>query len=99
MAPKKLPFFAIFQVRPTHQLIFQGTDNMENGLAPWIGYQDEESMKAKILALSQDKRNFVRAPPAGVSFEFDYGSVSATAMALLQEDPQLDAMRYFLTSF
>ena len=62
---------------------------MENGLPPWIGYQDEEAMKAKILALSQDKRNFVRAPPAGVTFEFDYASVSATALALIQEDPQL----------
>ena len=70
--------------------------DMENGLPPWIGYQDEEAMKAKILALSQDKRNFVRAPPAGVTFEFDYASVSATALALIQEDPQLDAMRYEL---
>ena len=30
---------------------------------------------------------------SGVSFEFDYASVSTTAMALLQEDPQLDKMR------
>ncbi len=52
-------------------------------------------MKAKILALSDDKRNFVRAPPGGVAFEFDYASVSAVAMALLQEDPKLNKMRYF----
>ena len=30
---------------------------------------------------------------SGVSFEFDYASVSTTAMALLQEDPQLEKMR------
>jgi len=72
------------------------SDNENNGLPPWIGYQDEEAMKGKILSLSNDTRNFVRAPPSGVSFEFDYSSVSATAMALLHEDPQLEAMRYEL---
>jgi hypothetical protein len=66
---------------------------LESGLPPWVGYQEEEAMKAKILSLSKDKRNFVRAPPAGVSFEFDYASVSSVAMALLQDDPQLDKMR------
>lgn len=68
----------------------------ENGLPPWVGYQDEEAMKAKILSLSKDKRNFVRAPPSGVTFEFDYSLVSSVAMALLQEDPQLENMRYEL---
>jgi len=72
------------------------SDNENNGLPPWIGYQDEEAMKGKILSLSNDTRNFVRAPPSGVSFEFDYSSVSATAMALLHEDPQLEKMRYEL---
>ena len=51
-------------------------------------------MKTKILSLSKDKRNFVRAPPSGVTFEFDYASVSAVALAILQEDPQLEKMRY-----
>ena len=53
-------------------------------------------MKAKILSLSNDNRNFLRAPPPGVTFEFDYNSVSATALALLAEDPQLEKMRYEL---
>lgn len=69
---------------------------LENGLPPWVGYQDENAMKAKILSLSKDKRNFVRAPPSGVTFEFDYASVSAVALAILQEDPQLEKMRYEL---
>jgi len=72
------------------------SDNENNGLPPWVGYQDEAAMKEKILSLSNDTRNFVRAPPSGVSFEFDYASVSTTAMALLQEDPQLENMRYEL---
>jgi len=69
---------------------------LESGLAPWVGSCDEEAMKAKILSLSNDNRNFLRAPPPGVTFEFDYNSVSATALALLAEDPQLEKMRYEL---
>ena len=65
-------------------------------MAPWVGSCDEEAMKAKILSLSSDNRNFLRAPPSGVTFEFDYNSVSATALALLAEDPQLEKMRYEL---
>merc|ERR1711997_332165 len=72
------------------------SDNENNGLPPWVGYQDEAAMKEKILSLSNDTRNFVRAPPSGVSFEFDYASMGATAMALLLEDPQLEKMRYEL---
>jgi len=66
----------------------------QEGLAPWIGYQEEDAMKAKILSLSCDRRTFVRAPPSGVTFDFDYASVSSTALALLKEDPKLSEMRY-----
>ena len=31
--------------------------------APWSGYQGEEELREKIIALSEDKRNFLRAPP------------------------------------
>merc|ERR1712223_197786 len=68
----------------------------QEGLAPWIGYQEEDAMKAKILSLSCDRRTFVRAPPSGVTFDFDYASVSSTALALLKEDPKLSEMRYEL---
>jgi len=74
-------------------------DELTGGVAPWIGYADEdivEAMKAKILSLSVDKRTFVRAPPSGVTFDFDYSTVSAVAMALLKEDQQLQKMRYEL---
>ena len=36
---------------------------------PWKGYKDEEQLKEQILTLSKDKRNFLRAPPAGAQFE------------------------------
>lgn len=42
-----------------------GHDGDNAGLPPWVGYQDEAAMKEKILSLSDDKRTFVRAPPAG----------------------------------
>lgn len=64
--------------------------------APWIGYQNEEELKQKILALSEDKRNFVRAPPTGVNFDFEYASFAASAVTLLEEDPSLQKMRYEL---
>ena len=65
----------------------------DSGVAPWVGYQNEEELKSKILSLSEDRRNFVRAPPPGVTFEFEYSSVSPVACALLQDDPRLQKMR------
>jgi len=64
--------------------------------APWIGYQNEDELKEKILALSEDKRNFVRAPPTGVNFDFEYASFAASAVTLLEEDSRLQKMRYEL---
>ncbi|XP_030850439.1 synapse-associated protein 1 [Strongylocentrotus purpuratus] len=63
---------------------------------PWVGYNEEEQMKEQILALSQDKRNFMRNPPAGVQFHFDYNTIHPIAMATLQEDPNLQKMRFAL---
>nr|XP_027195640.1 synapse-associated protein 1-like isoform X2 [Dermatophagoides pteronyssinus] len=61
---------------------------------PWIGCDDEEKVKVEILSLSQDKRNFVRSPPAGVEFPFDMNDSYPIALALLREDPELAKMRY-----
>ncbi|XP_013414769.1 synapse-associated protein 1 isoform X2 [Lingula anatina] len=63
---------------------------------PWVGYNEEEAMKTQILALSTDKRNFLRNPPTGVQFNFDYDMVFPVAMATLQEDPNLQKMRFDL---
>ena len=65
-------------------------------LAPWEGYQDEEQLKEQILALSKDKRNFLRAPPAGAQFEFDYTKSQPLAMAVLEHDENLIEMRFQL---
>lgn len=44
----------------------------------------------------QDRRNFVRAPPTGVDFEFNYDLSYPTAVAIMAEDPALEKMRFDL---
>ncbi|KAG0222648.1 hypothetical protein B0O80DRAFT_30298 [Mortierella sp. GBAus27b] len=70
----------------------QGTES----LPPWTGMPDEEKIKARILSLSRDKRNFVLPPPPGTDFVFDMNAYSSTAMATLKHDPNLDRMRFYL---
>ncbi|KAL1378366.1 hypothetical protein pipiens_000552 [Culex pipiens pipiens] len=48
------------------------------------------------MSLSADRRNFVRAPPAGVEFEFDYDASYPTALAIMNEDKELEKMRFEL---
>ncbi|XP_069695992.1 synapse-associated protein of 47 kDa isoform X5 [Periplaneta americana] len=63
---------------------------------PWVGCPNEESLKEEFLTLSTDRRNFVRSPPAGVDFQFDYEVSYPVAMATLAEDPNLEKMRFEL---
>nr|XP_045596719.1 synapse-associated protein of 47 kDa-like isoform X9 [Procambarus clarkii] len=65
-------------------------------LPPWVGYPDEDSLKEEILALSTDRRNFVRSPPTGVSFEFELEAFLPVAQATLAADPNLEKMRFEL---
>eukprot|EP00092_Neocalanus_flemingeri_P075263 GFUD01093220.1.p1 GENE.GFUD01093220.1~~GFUD01093220.1.p1 ORF type:complete len:457 (-),score=135.10 GFUD01093220.1:337-1707(-) len=64
--------------------------------APWTGFHNEEVLKDKILALSGDKRNFLRAQPTGVNFDFEYSAIASHAEVLLDADPRLQKMRYEL---
>lgn len=68
----------------------------EAAVPPWVGYNEEEIMKTQILALSKEKRNFLRNPPAGVQFHFEYECVAPIAQVMLEEDPNLKAMRFEL---
>ncbi|XP_071135742.1 synapse-associated protein 1-like isoform X3 [Mytilus edulis] len=68
----------------------------EAAVPPWVGYNEEETMKSQIMALSTDKRNFVRNPPAGVQFQFEFEASYPVAMATLQEDSNLQKMRFDL---
>ena len=45
----------------------------------------QETLREQILALSSDRRNFIRDPPAGqTAFKFDYNRESSVAMVMLQ---------------
>jgi hypothetical protein len=68
--------------------------NIEAADPPWVGCASEEGVKKEIISLSQDKRNFVRNPPAGVEFDFDLQSSLPVALSILKEDPNLAKMRY-----
>ncbi|XP_052750913.1 synapse-associated protein of 47 kDa isoform X2 [Galleria mellonella] len=65
-------------------------------VAPWIGAPNEAALKDECLSLSTDRRNFVRAPPAGVEFDFDYDKMYPVAVAIMAEDPNLEKMRFDL---
>ncbi|KAI8596811.1 hypothetical protein EDD21DRAFT_236214 [Dissophora ornata] len=70
----------------------QGTES----LPAWTGLPDEHKIKARILSLSKDKRNFLLPPPPGTDFVFDMKAYSSTAVATLKQDPNLDKMRFYL---
>ncbi|XP_032522742.1 synapse-associated protein of 47 kDa isoform X2 [Danaus plexippus] len=65
-------------------------------VAPWVGAPNEAALKEECLSLSTDRRNFVRAPPAGVDFDFDYDKMYPVAVAIMGEDPNLEKMRFEL---
>uniref|UniRef100_A0A8C2RR86 BSD domain-containing protein n=1 Tax=Capra hircus TaxID=9925 RepID=A0A8C2RR86_CAPHI len=48
------------------------------------------------LFLFKDKRNFLRDPPAGVQFNFDFDQMYPVALVMLQEDELLSRMRFDL---
>eukprot|EP00091_Calanus_sinicus_P023229 TRINITY_DN7731_c0_g1_i1.p1 TRINITY_DN7731_c0_g1~~TRINITY_DN7731_c0_g1_i1.p1 ORF type:complete len:334 (+),score=128.29 TRINITY_DN7731_c0_g1_i1:283-1284(+) len=64
----KAPMLAEFNQEQEEFIKSKGEKEMPT--APWSGYQNEDELKDKILALSEDKRNFLRAPPTGVNFDF-----------------------------
>ncbi|CAF1575903.1 unnamed protein product [Rotaria sp. Silwood1] len=68
----------------------------ETAVLPWIGYEQEEEMKKQILALSQEKRNFLRSPPPGANYHFDMTAIYPVALAILEVDENLNQMRFAL---
>ncbi|CAK7313758.1 Synapse-associated protein 1 [Vulpes lagopus] len=74
----------------------QHTKKSEAAVPPWVDSNDEETIQQQILALSADKRNFLRDPPAGVQFNFDFDQMYPVALVMLQEDELLSRMRFAL---
>ncbi|KAK0167864.1 hypothetical protein PV327_001719 [Microctonus hyperodae] len=65
-------------------------------VAPWVGAPNEDALREECLALSTDRRNFVRAPPPGVEFDWDFEAIQPVAQATLALDPNLETMRFEL---
>lgn len=63
---------------------------------PWFGHPNEEQLKQECLNLSKDRTNFIRNPPPGVDFEFDYNQQYPIALITLNEDEELKKMRFEL---
>lgn len=74
----------------------QNTKKSDAAVPPWVGYNEEETIQQQILALSADRRNFLRDPPAGVHFQFDFDQMYPVALVMLQEDELLNRMRFDL---
>jgi hypothetical protein len=53
-------------------------------------------MPKKFEIFLKDVRNFISDPPQGVEFPFDFNISYPTAMATLEEDPNLKEMRFKL---
>ncbi|XP_048468873.1 synapse-associated protein 1-like [Rhincodon typus] len=67
-----------------------------SALPPWAGYNDEETIRHQILSLSTERRNFLRDPPVGVQFNFDFDKIAPVAIVMLREDEMLSKMRFEL---
>ncbi|RLU23229.1 hypothetical protein DMN91_003432 [Ooceraea biroi] len=65
-------------------------------VAPWVGAPNEDALREECLSLSTDRRNFVRAPPPGVEFAWDFEAIQPMAQATLALDPNLESMRFEL---
>ncbi|XP_034971987.2 synapse-associated protein 1 isoform X2 [Zootoca vivipara] len=74
----------------------QQTKKSEAAMPPWAYSNEEETIQQQILALSADRRNFLRDPPAGVQFNFDFDQMYPVALVMLQEDELLNRMRFDL---
>jgi len=90
----KAPLLADFNQQQQNFIKEKGEKEVPS--APWSGYQNENELKEKILALSLDQRNFLRAPPSGVEFDMENTAVAMHALVLLKEDERLEKVRYAL---
>ncbi|XP_054000430.1 synapse-associated protein 1 isoform X2 [Hylaeus anthracinus] len=65
-------------------------------VAPWVGAPNEDVLREECLSLSTNQRNFLRPPPEGVNFGWNFEAVQPMAQAILALDPNLENMRFQL---
>ncbi|XP_076176482.1 synapse-associated protein 47kD isoform X2 [Ptiloglossa arizonensis] len=80
------------------QEAFIANKHTEKGeaVAPWVGAPNEDVLREECLSLSTNQRNFLRPPPEGVDFAWDFEAVQPMAQAALALDPNLENMRFQL---
>ncbi|XP_043281514.1 synapse-associated protein of 47 kDa isoform X4 [Venturia canescens] len=87
----------IAELNKEQEAFIAGKQNEKGeAVAPWVGAPNEDALREECLALSTDRRNFVRAPPPGVEFAWDFEAVQPMAQATLALDPNLETMRFEL---
>lgn len=82
--------------REQQEFVREHGGSLQAGELPWQSEPDETRavyIREQILLLSQDKRNFVRAPPNDSDFRFDPRTSYPVALSLLKEDPNLNKVR------
>ncbi|KAM4602561.1 synapse-associated protein 1-like [Polymixia lowei] len=89
-------FLGDFQKEQQKFVLEKKAKASDAAVPPWVGYNEEETIQQQILALSADRRNFLRDPPAGVQFHFDLGQMYPLAAVMLEEDELLNRMRFDL---
>ncbi|XP_019867671.2 synapse-associated protein of 47 kDa-like [Aethina tumida] len=78
------------------EFIKDQSTNVTSAVPPWFSCLNEQNFRSECLTLSTDKRNFIKSPPAGVNYEFDYDMSYPMAIAIMKQDPNLEKMRYNL---
>jgi len=93
---EKNPLLTEFNKEQEAFLKEAGGRKTADALPPWVGYPQEEKLKEEILGLSSERKNFVRNPTEGVTFEFELEQFLPVAQATLAADPALQDMRFQL---
>ena len=67
-----------------------------NAIPPWYGYNEAEEIKTQILEISSSRRNLLREPPPGSTFQLSLDNCFGQAMLMLSEDSRLKQIRFVL---
>ncbi|KAI9106072.1 hypothetical protein DFS34DRAFT_602113 [Phlyctochytrium arcticum] len=74
----------------------QEQSTSSRGKLPWEGYENSDSLRAKILNISEDTYNFLNEVPETEDFTFNLSDSYPTALLLLDADSSLMDMRFQL---
>ncbi|KRY49793.1 Transforming growth factor beta-1-induced transcript 1 protein, partial [Trichinella britovi] len=83
--------------RKAESFVMRSQENTNSvAVSFWDGLENEFLVKKQIMSLSLDEEAFLRAPPIGTEFSFDFDSYVSQAEAALKADPNLENVRFRL---